>query len=157
MSLIEGFTIRQATVDDAPTIVAHRRAMFQEMRSATAPVLDEMAARFAPWVEQKITAGEYLAWIAVAEDGTIAAGAGLWLMDWPPHVVGRGRWRGNILNVYTEVPFRRKGLARRLMQTAMDWCRNNAVDTVILHASDAGRPIYEAMGFRATNEMRISL
>jgi hypothetical protein len=31
------------------------------------------------------------------------------------------------------------------------------VETVILHASDEGRALYEALGFRGTNEMRVSL
>lgn len=157
MSLAEGFTVRRATVEDALVIAHHRRAMFREMRSASDVVLDEMAARFTPWVEEKLASGEYLAWFAVAEDGAIAAGTGLWLMDWPAHVVGRGQWRGNILNVYTETKFRRHGLARHLVEVAMEWCRDNDVDTVVLHASDAGRPLYEALGFRATNEMRIVL
>jgi GNAT superfamily N-acetyltransferase len=157
MSLAEGFTVRRATVKDAAVITAHRRAMFKEMRSASDAVLDEMAARFTPWVEEKLTSGEYLGWFAVAQDGTIAVGAGLWLMDWPAHVVGKGQWRGNILNVYTEPRFRRLGLARHLMDVAIEWCRAHNVDTVILHASDAGRPMYEAMGFRSTNEMRIVL
>jgi len=31
------------------------------------------------------------------------------------------------------------------------------VDVVVLHASPEGRPLYEALGFAATNEMRIQL
>jgi GNAT superfamily N-acetyltransferase len=131
--------------------------MFQEMRSAPDAVLDEMAAKFRPWVEAKMLAGEYLGWFAMADDGTIAAGAGLWLMDWPPHVVGKSERRGNVLNVYTEPAFRRRGLARCLVEVALDWCRDHGVDTVILHASDQGRAIYENMGFRPTSEMRIAL
>ena len=157
MSLAQGFTVRRATVEDAAVITAHRRAMFQEMRSAGEAVLDEMAARFTPWVEEKLASEEYLAWFAVASDGAIAAGAGLWLMDWPAHVVGKGQWRGNILNVYTERRFRRLGLARHLVEAAMQWCREHDVDTVVLHASEDGRAMYEALGFKATNEMRIVL
>lgn len=155
MTLAEGFTVRRATVEDAAAITHHRRAMFREMRSASDGVLDEMAARFTPWVEEKLASEEYLTWFALAGGGEIAAGAGLWLMDWPPHVVGKGQWRGNILNVYTEPRFRRLGLARHLMEMALEWSREHDVDTVILHASDAGRPLYETMGFRASNEMRI--
>jgi len=44
-----------------------------------------------------------------------------------------------------------------LMQTALNWCREHEIDTVILHASSAGRPIYESMGFQPTNEMRLHL
>ncbi len=119
--------------------------------------LDAMTAAFDPWLRRKMQDGEYLAWFAVRPDGSIAAGAGLWLMDWPPHMIGPGRWRGNIVNVYTEPGCRRRGLARRLMETALDWCRRNGVRAVILHASDEGRPLYEKMGFTSTNEMRIVL
>ena len=67
------------------------------------------------------------------------------------------RARGNILNVYTERPFRRQGIARRLMHIALDWCRANGIRAVILHASDDGQKLYEQLGFRSTNEMRILL
>src|SRR5690348_5574252 len=89
MKLTDGFMVRRASVADAATIVHHRRAMCLEMRPADEAALNEMAARFAPWVEEKIEADEYLGWFAVAADGAIAAGAGLWLLEWPPHFMGR--------------------------------------------------------------------
>jgi ribosomal protein S18 acetylase RimI-like enzyme len=78
-------------------------------------------------------------------------------MDWPPHMVGSNRHRGNILNVYTAPEFRRRGLAHRLMDAVLDWCKNNKIDFVILHAGDEGRRLYESLGFQPGNEMRISL
>ncbi len=102
-----------------------------------------------------MTAAEYLAWIAESPDGSPAGGLGLWLMDWPPHMVGPGSPRGNILNVYTEPQFRRQGIARGLMETALEWCRQHGIRAVILHASDDGRALYEQLGFEATNEMRL--
>ena len=135
--------------------------MFLEMGYRDADALNRMCDQFRPWLGRKMQAGEYLAWFAVAQEGdcggTIAAGLGLWLMDWPPHMVGPGRWRANILNVYTRPESRRNGLARRLMEHAIAWCRANHVSTVILHSSDSGRPLYQAMGFQSTTEMRIVL
>lgn len=131
--------------------------MFLEMRSADEAALDEMSGRFAPWVKEKIARDEYLSWFAIAEDGSVAAGAGMWLMEWPPHYLGRSPRRGYLMNVYTEERFRRLGLAKHLVETAMEWCRSNGVDVMALHASDAGRPMYEAMGFKATNELRTLL
>jgi ribosomal protein S18 acetylase RimI-like enzyme len=156
-SLPGEFTIRSATPRDVSTIVGHRRAMFRDMRSPDEATLNSMAARFGPWLKQKMQAQEYLAWLAVTGEGEVAAGAGLWLMDWPPHVLGAGPRRGNILNVYTERAFRRRGLARALMEVALAWCRENQVDLVILHASPEGRALYESMGFEASNEMRVTL
>ncbi len=43
------------------------------------------------------------------------------------------------------------------MEHALTWCRANQLTTVILHASDAGRPLYQDMGFEASTEMRMIL
>jgi len=152
-------TIRRDTITDADldTIVRHRRAMFSDMGYTDRAALDAMAGAFRPWLLQKMKAGEYLTWFAIVGDNSVAAGLGLWLMDWPPHMLGKGsHWRGNILNVYTELVHRRQGIARRLMETAMAWCETNEVGTVILHASPDGRQLYESLGFEPTNEMRLN-
>jgi GNAT superfamily N-acetyltransferase len=78
-------------------------------------------------------------------------------MDWPPHMLGSSERRGNIVNVYTEPEFRRRGLARRLVEAALEWCKKNNIDFVILHASDQGRSLYESLGFQPSNEMRVRL
>jgi hypothetical protein len=39
----------------------------------------------------------------------------------------------------------------------IDWCRENGFINVGLHASDEGRPVYEQLGFKPTNEMRLEL
>jgi GNAT superfamily N-acetyltransferase len=116
-----------------------------------------MMQKFLPWVQAKLESSEYLAWLAVSNENLVVAGAGLWLMNWPAHMVGSSARRGNILNVYTEPQFRHRGLARRLVETALSWCKANAIDFVILHASEQGRSLYESIGFRAGNEMRIKL
>jgi len=147
--------IRPATLEDAAIIAGQRRAMFVDMGHRDNRVLDSMTDAFLPWVRQKMSTGEYLGWLATAGDGSVTAGSGLWLMDWPPHMVGPESRRGNILNVYTRPDFRRQGLARSLTETAVGWCRANGIGTVILHASEEGRPLYRALGFQASNEMRL--
>jgi GNAT superfamily N-acetyltransferase len=128
--------------------------MFDDMGYQDQAALEAMSARFRVWLLEHMNSGRYHAWLISAPDGAIAAGAGLWLMDWPPHMIGQGASRGNILNVYTAENFRRRGLARQLMEALLLWCRENAIDTVILHASAEGRALYESMGFTPTNEMR---
>ncbi len=150
-------TIRPATCEEAGIIGGHRRAMFWDMGHRDEAALDAMSVSFLPWLKTKMQSGEYLAWFAVAPDQSVVAGLGLWLMDWPPHMVGPGARRANILNVYTRPEHRRRGLARSLMRTALDWCRENGIPVVILHASDEGRALYESLGFRSTNEMRLNL
>lgn len=151
------FPIRAGTVADAELIIRHRRAMFSDMGLRDTAWLDGVANSFLPWVRRKLETGDYLAWFAVAEDGSVAAGAGLWLVEWFPHGLDRGSLRGYMLNVYTEPQYRRRGLARQLMQITLDYCRDRGIAIATLHASDEGRPLYESLGFKATNEMRIEL
>ncbi len=157
MPLPDGFYLRRASTADVETLVAHRRAMFYDMGYNDEVALNDMSAKFRVWVLQRMNAEDYLAWLVYAPDGSVAAGTGLWLMDWPPHMVGKGPRRGNILNVYTHERFRRRGLARELMEAVLLWCRENQIDTIILHASNDGRNLYQSMGFMATNEMRLRL
>jgi hypothetical protein len=48
-------------------------------------------------------------------------------------------------------------LARSLVEIILERCKELGFDTVELHASDQGRPIYASMGFAPTNEMRLSI
>jgi len=43
------------------------------------------------------------------------------------------------------------------MLTALSWCRDSGIRSVILHASSDGRPLYDSLGFTPTNEMRLNL
>jgi len=155
MPLPEGFTLRRASSADLETLVAHRQFMFRDMGYLDEAALNSMSAKFRTWLLAHMNAGDYHAWVVAAPEGSIVAGAGLWMMDWPPHMIGQGTLRGNILNVYTLENFRRRGLARELMDAILLWCRETHVDTIILHASPSGRNLYEAMGFLPTNEMRL--
>jgi len=156
MSLPERFTIRRASTTDLETLVAHRREMFRDMGYQDEVALNSMSKKFKTWLLKQMNAGDYHAWLVTAPDGSAAAGAGLWVMDWPSHMIGSGQ-RANVLNVYTAKAYRRRGLARELMDAILLWCRENSIDTIILHASPAGQRLYESMGFTPTNEMRLRL
>jgi len=156
MSTNEEYTVRQATLDDVAIISHQRIAMFRDMGYDDTPSLSAMDEPFREWVANKLDAGVYLGWFALDGDQVIA-GAGLWLSEWIPHPYDPRGVRGYILNVYTEQPYRNQGIARALVSLIIDYCRDHAIHVVALHASDQGRSIYEALGFAASNEMRMHL
>jgi ribosomal protein S18 acetylase RimI-like enzyme len=78
-------------------------------------------------------------------------------MDWPAGYFDWSTYRGYIFNVYTNPEHRRKGLGRMVVQAALDWSAAKGIHYVSLHASDFGKSLYESMGFKPTNEMRIVL
>jgi GNAT superfamily N-acetyltransferase len=151
------FLIRQATVADIPEIIYHRRAMFEDMGVGDSASLAAMLSASEPYLRQAITGGSFRGWLAVAPSGKIAGGGAVVISFSPPHPWDVGTRRASILNLYTYPEFRRQGIARLLMQTMIEWCKREGFGSISLHASQFGRPLYEALGFQPTNEMRLKL
>lgn len=144
------YALRPATVADIPDLVRHREQMFRDMDIPAR--FEPMGAAFDAWLRQAIPSQVYRGWVAVASDDTVAAGGGLIVIPWPPGPITMDPRCGFIFNVYTEPAHRRQGLARRLMEAMHAWCRAEGVERVVLNASAFGRPLYEAMGYVATDE-----
>jgi GNAT superfamily N-acetyltransferase len=151
------YSVRRATLDDVATIVEHRRGMLQEIRVGDLALLDTTLAAFEQWCIPLMISGRYLGWLALSPEGKAVSGIGLWLQEWVPTPRSKSTLRGYILNVYTDPGHRKQGLARRLTQTTLDWCRSNGIEIIALHASQYGRPLYESLGFENTSEMRLVL
>jgi ribosomal protein S18 acetylase RimI-like enzyme len=145
--------IRTAEPTDAALISAHRRAMFAEIDKLDESLLSTLERRSVSWTERMIREGKYYGWIAT-DAGRPAASAGLLILDWPPHPFDpEGELRGYLLNVYVDPEYRKRGLAHELVERCMAEARLRRIRVVTLHSSPAGRPIYQRIGFHATNEM----
>jgi GNAT superfamily N-acetyltransferase len=149
-------TLRPATAADLSLIVTQRHAMFEEMGYVNRAELELTDAKFVEWVADKLARGEYCGWFLQDEQSRVIAGAGLWIMEWVPHAVDQSTRRGNILNVYCEAPYREQDM-RRLLIHVLDYCRDHGIRTVIVNPGETVRPLYEALGFRPTGEMKIQL
>jgi len=161
------FRIRPATPYDAPILAKHRVEMFRDMfRARNNPVPDETleALRTAsePVLGEWVHSGTYLGWLAepVTRPGLVVGGAGVQLRAMLPRPSrdGTGIVAGPeayVLNVFVERAWRRRGVAALLMEHVLTYARERRLRVVSLHASDEGRPLYEKLGFAATNEMRM--
>jgi GNAT superfamily N-acetyltransferase len=148
--------IRPATPYDLRHILHHRRAMFEEIGFTDPVVLAQVETLSREYLLDALGNGDYKAWL-VESDGDVVAGGGIVLALWPGYPGEALAKRAWILNMYTEPGARRHGLARKLMQVMLDWCRANGFNSVHLHASPFGRPLYESLGFEPTNEMCLHL
>jgi GNAT superfamily N-acetyltransferase len=149
--------IREANVGDLKHIVHHRRAMFEEMGFRDPAVLDQVEESSQEYFREALRTGTYKAWLAEDPNGRILAGGGIVIANWPGYPDEKLAKRAWILNMYTEPEARRRGVANRLLEVLLDWCRRAGFRTVSLHASRAGRPLYETAGFQPTNEMKLTL
>jgi GNAT superfamily N-acetyltransferase len=139
--------------------------MFTDMGTLPRPFYDDLVEGTIRFLERAMPASEYLGWFAVPAEKPheIVGGAGILVRRVPPHplrapadpILAEGR-QGLVMNVFTERPWRRRGAAELLMRHVLTWAADNCLDTLVLHASDEGRAIYERLGFVATNEMRFA-
>jgi GNAT superfamily N-acetyltransferase len=150
------FETRLATEDDAALIAGQRAKMFEDAGQAAVAELQEMVANFTEWVRPRLRDGRYIGWI-VEEEGRAVAGAGSWLMDFPPHWMDAAPLRAYLLNFYVEAAVRGRGVAYSLLKEAMEDARRRGIKVVSLHASPFGKPLYERNGFEPTSEMILKL
>lgn len=153
---LQRLDLRIATVDDVPEILRQRRRMYEDMNYHNGDALAAMVTASASFLCKALADGSFRAWLAIAE-GQVAGGGAVIISPWPAHPYDPECRRATILNVYTYPAYRRRGVARRLMQTMIDWCCGEGLARVTLHASDDGRALYESLGFEPSNEMRLHL
>ena len=155
--MTKGITLCRATVDDAPVIIHHRRAMFTDMGHTDTSGLDAMDRAFASYVRRALADGSYRGWLALTSAGHVVAGGGLIVHEWPATPRNTDTQHAYILNMYTEPEYRKRGIARCILNAILDCCRAEGLHSVSLHASEFGRPLYISVGFEPTNEMRLKL
>ena len=134
--------------------------MFSDMGELPAEMFDSFRAQSLNALRKMFEQASYVGWLASPSDdlNKIVAGAGVQLREVPPHpqpdangkidiVAGR---QAIIQNVYTEPEWRRRGLAGLLIKRIIDWTREQGIQSLVLHASDEGRAVYERLGFIQT-------
>ena len=154
------YTIRQANESDAMTIATQRIQMFRENNLKAVSTWSSLKRRSEKWIADKLREGTYIGWLVEkcdsnhAGDGnSIIGGAGLWIMEWPPHYLHLEPVRGYLLNFYVAPQARRHGIAKRLAHLAVTECGKRKIRLAVLHASTMGRPVYDSLGWHVSNEM----
>jgi len=146
--------VREGTPSDLDEILRQRRGMYEDMDSTDAAALDSMISICAPYLAEALANGSFRSWLGMMHDTVVGGGAVL-ISPWPSHPYDGICRRATILNVYTYPKYRRKGVARALLRTMLDWCQREGFPVVFLHASTDGCPLYQSLGFEPTNEMRL--
>lgn len=131
------WTTRPVRIDDAATIARHR--------FADAGAKEDLMA-YERWVAVRIERGTYGGVFAEA-DGAVVAGAGSVLLDWGPTRGEPTGLRARIVNVYTAPDWRRRGIARGLVQEVIRRCQKRDVQVFSLASTDDSAALYESLGF----------
>lgn len=156
-----GIIVREGSLADVAVIARHRVEMFREMGELRMEDEEALRAGAEGFLRNALAAGRYRAWLAApaSAPGETIAGAGAFIRSMMPRPRGDGGGvtagdEALVMNVFTEREHRGRGAARLLMQCVIDWARATGIESLVLQASPAGRPLYEQLGFVPTREMR---
>lgn len=134
------FHIRQATPDDAAIIGWHRARMFQDMGLVPDELFESFRIKALDRLGKALGSRDYFGWLVSERIAPqkIIAGAGVIIREVPPFpirhkdgeiTIAEGR-QGLIVNVFTEPEWRRRGLAKLLMNTIIT-CHANKISMVL--------------------------
>lgn len=156
------WVLRQATPKDLPTLVRHRDAMWIEMGRVAPGEADPTSKAYGKWLLARMRRGTLTAFVVQelrpdGKRGAVLASGAVWIQDVQPRPGHPQTMWGYILSLYTEPAARHQGLARAILDACIEHAREAGCTRCCLHASDAGRPLYERMGFERTAEMWLDL
>lgn len=111
----------------------------------------------AAFYRSHLAAGDWWSWV-VEFDGEVGAVGTLALWRRPPYPGNPGGRDAYLLNMYTAPAYRGRGAARSIVLAALAQARSLGVRKVVLHATEAGRPLYLRHGFTPSSQyMELSL
>lgn len=93
--------------------------------------------------------------VVAVDDGRCVACASMSYIEIMPTFSHTSGKRAHLMNVYTEKDYRRRGIARQLVNMLIEDARAHGATEISLDATESGRPLYESMGFKASEECMV--
>ncbi len=145
------FNLRLAASQDLRRVVEFKLAMFEESGHASLLAAGALEVILNDY-ESLYARAEAQHFVACVGSALVAC-AGAFLKSDVPFRYFKNPIHGFVGDVYTRPQYRRKGLAKSLNEMALDWLQSRGITMVRLLASEAGRPLYESLGFVNSDEM----
>lgn len=93
--------------------------------------------------------------VVAVDDGRCVACASMSYIEIMPTFSHPSGKRAHLMNVYTEKDYRRRGIARHLVNMLIEDASVHGATEISLDATESGRPLYESMGFKASEECMV--
>lgn len=139
--------LRPADAADLDVVTRLRLAFLADHRGvAPSTFSDRFAVDTRAWVARLHASGRLATWLAEG-DGVPVGLASVLLRDAPPQPEDDRVLDGHLLHVWVHPDHRRRGIARALVGACLAAGPDLGVRGFTLHATDAGRPLYEEVGF----------
>ncbi len=90
--------------------------------------------------------GTFVSWLAL-DEGNIIGTSGMSFVEKPPYFGCPSGKIGLLSSMYTDLEYRRRGIAKELLSRVIDDAREYGCGTIQITASDMGVKLYTDFGF----------
>jgi ribosomal protein S18 acetylase RimI-like enzyme len=142
------YSLRKATLDDIETLVDFRIRFLKDIQEIpTGKNLENFKDNLRNFFINRMRSDEFIAWFAISDEQVIAT-SGLSFLQRPPHFTNLTGYFAYIMNMYTKPEWRRKGIGSALLEKLFEEIKKKEIESVVLHATPMGAPLYEKYGFK---------
>ncbi len=150
--------IREAQPTEAALITEHFFRMWRDIGVDATCMHADSDAMTRQFIDQVRAEQHYQCFMAEVGGRVVgSAGCQLWGGLYPNVFTPQFRKYGYIWGVYVEPTYRGRGIATALMSRALTYLKTIGCTRALLHASPDGEPVYQRLGFSATDEMSLDL
>lgn len=145
--------MRPAGPEDADALARLRHAFRTEL-DPPAESEEAFLGRCTRWMAERLADSNrrWRCWV-VEDDDAVGGHVWLALLEKVPNPVAEPEAHAYLTNMYVRPGDRGRGWGGRLLRTAVDWCRERRIGSIVLWPTDRSRPLYERFGFRATDRV----
>ena len=145
---MSSITVRAALADDMQELLTIRREMLAIVNNVPESGISDEIMRLS---EEYFSGDGQTTALAYCGGRLVGCATICWLAVMPTYSHPSGK-RAHIMNVYTRAEFRRMGAARKMVTFLLDEARRRGATSITLDATESGRPLYWALGFRGSEE-----
>ena len=137
---------RIATIADCDELTRLRMAMRKELDNGFQE--EALVSLTKDFFQRNIPNGSHVAFVC-EDKGQLVADVGLTLFEVMPTTKSPNGKVARLMNMYVAPQYRRRGIAKRLLEIAVEYVRENNYARVMLNPSAMGKQLYLSFGFQA--------
>lgn len=134
---------RRMQESDIPLFVQMR---IDQLREEGAQSDADLCPALLDYYQRHLTDGTFVSWLALDGD-TVIATSGMSFVEKPPYYGNVTGKIGLLSSMYTKPEYRRKGIAKQLLEKVVEEARQYGCGAVWITASDMGVMLYTDFGF----------
>lgn len=149
--------LRRVRASDASTVSRLRGGLLEEMGEVPREAIARYLPGFERWFRRELSAGRLWGFLAVNGGGRPIGSGLVWLQPRVPSPKFRDRFSPYVFSVFIEPEYRGQRLGSQIVSALVASAESRGYVRVELHATEAGRGLYERLGFRPTTQLRLAL